>query len=237
MSDRSVAGVDACPLGWFVTAIEAGTVSTDAYESFEEVRDRHAGVDLLLVDIPVGLPTDARRRCDTRAKDRLGCRRSSVFYPPSESALRCEDYDTANATQRDSIGNGLSKQAFNIGGTIRDVNTVVGDRYDGVVRESHPELCFAALNGQPLAYSKSAERGQGFRLSLLSDELDRAESVYRGVRDTYPLTDVGRDDILDSMVLAVAARDGGLTTVPTDPDRDEPRIYYPPFEVPTATVR
>lgn len=236
MSNELVVGADACPAGWFVTVIEQETVSTAAYERFEEIRETHAGADRILVDIPIGLPTDVRRRCDTKASDLLGCRGNSVFYPPSESAIECDDYDEANARQQASTGNGLSQQAFNIGQRIREVNSVVGSRYDGLVRESHPELCFAALNGQPIAYSKSSKVGQALRLELLSQELKIAEAVYQEVREDQPLTDVRRDDILDSMVLAVAARAGDLTTVPADPGRNEPRIYYLSFERPAFSL-
>lgn len=43
--------------------------------------------------------------------------------------------------------------------------------------------------------------------------------------------DVARDDILNSMVLAVAARKE-LQTVPESPAETQPRIYYPTIEQP-----
>jgi predicted RNase H-like nuclease len=90
------------------------------------------------------------------------------------------------------------------------------------------------LNGQPIAYSKSSDRGRDFRLHLLSEALDDAEAHYRAARDESLLTDVRRDDVLDSMALAIAANRGELTTAPIDPTGDQPRIYYPDFEVPVV---
>lgn len=231
-----VLGADACPAGWFVTVIDSGNVSTDTFGAFERLMDEHAGAHHVLVDIPIGLPTDERRRCDKEARDLLGCRGNSVFYSPSEGAIECTDYDEANDTHRDDLGHGLSQQAFHISDKIREVRSVVGSQYDGNVRESHPELCFAALNDQPIAYSKSSDPGQRLRLELLDENLDGAKAVYEDVRDRRPLTEVGRDDILDAMVLAVAARQDSLATVPSDPDTNEPRIYYPGFEVPSLQV-
>lgn len=69
-------------------------------------------------------------------------------------------------------------------------------------------------------------------MKLLDDELENAEALYWDTRDEYLLKEVRRDDILDSMVLAVAARNGNLTTVPPDPSPTEPRIHYPDFHVP-----
>jgi predicted RNase H-like nuclease len=73
-------------------------------------------------------------------------------------------------------------------------------------------------------------------MKLLSDELGDAEAHYREASDEYLLKEVRRDDILDSMVLAVAASDGNLATVPENPSTDEPRIYYPDFEVAVLEV-
>lgn len=88
------------------------------------------------------------------------------------------------------------------------------------------------MNGQPIAYSKSSDRGRGLRMKLLSDELDDAEPLYRDARKEYLLKEVRKDDILDSMILGVAARKGNLTSVPENPSPDDPRIYYPHFELP-----
>jgi len=62
------------------------------------------------------------------------------------------------------------------------------------------------------------------------------ESEYQDVRERLPLATVGRDDILDAMVLAVAAQEDPLATVPSDPDPNEPRIYYPRFDVPSQPI-
>lgn len=234
MTDRTpkVVGVDACPFGWFVTVLEDDSVRTEAYESFGEAYQTYSEAGRILVDIPIGLPTDSRRRCDEQARELLGCRGLSVFYPPCPSAARCDDYEKANEEHRDRVGHGLSQQAYSIREKILEVDAVVDDRYDGLVRESHPELCFAALNDQPIAYPKASEIGRELRLALLNRELDDAESCYHDARERYLLKEVRRDDILDSMVLAVAAREDNLTMVPSSPHKKEPRIHYPEFDFP-----
>lgn len=235
-TERTVVGADACPVGWFATVIDADGVRYETYEAFENLRDDYLDADRILVDIPIGLPDSDRRRCDEDACDLLGSCGISVFYPPCRSAVELSDYEAANEEHRDEIGHGLSQQAHNIRQKILKVDDIVGNHYDGTVRESHPELCFAALNSQPIAYSKSSTRGLGLRMKLLSDELDGAERLYQEARDEYFLKEVRRDDILDSMVLAVATRNENLTTVPPEPSPDTPRIYYPDFEVPTIDV-
>lgn len=224
MSD--LVGVDACSAGWFVRVISGEDITTACFEQFAELAEKHSDADRILVDIPIGLPASARRRCDVAAKDLLGCRGSSVFYPPCVSAAEEDDYDDANAEHRDQMNHGLSQQAHAISEKITEVGEVVGDTYDDQIRESHPELCFYALNGQPIAYSKSSERGRELRLVLLESELNDARGLYKQVLDETYRKDVARDDILDSMVLAIAAQEGATETTPEAPE-DDPRIYYP----------
>lgn len=229
----TVVGVDACPAGWFATVIERGDIWMDTYQEFSELYTAHRDANQILVDIPIGLSGDQRRRCDIEARDLLGSRGTSVFYPPCQSAADLDDYQKANEEHENRVGYGLSQQAHSIGSKILQVAAVIGEQYDGVVRESHPELCFAALNGQPIAYSKSSNRGRGLRMKLLRDELDETDELYQNAREEHLLKEVRRDDILDSMVLAVAAR-MNLTSVPEAPNAEVPRIYFPDFELPSA---
>ncbi|MFA1609684.1 DUF429 domain-containing protein [Halobellus rubicundus] len=230
MSDGPAVGVDACPAGWVASVRDADGLRVETHESFASVAEAYPE-GRILVDIPIGLPAGSRRRCDEVASDLLGCRGISVFYPPSERAVERDDYDAASDAHRADVGYGLSRQAFHIREEIREIAEVAGDGYDGRIREAHPELCFAGLNGQPIAYAKSGERGRRLRRALLSDAVEGAEAAYADALERYPRSAVGRDDVLDAMVLAVAAAAPSLSTAPPDPDGDEPRIYYLGFAV------
>lgn len=143
-----------------------------------------------------------------------------------------EDYDEANETYRELAGKGLSQQAWNLREKMQQVDAVVqrDERAEGVLRESHPELCFYALNDRnPVAYSKKSARGREKRMDLLQAELDDAEDLYDEAMERFLRKQVGRDDILDSFALAVTARNGSLTHVPEETDETDPwtRIYYP----------
>ncbi|MFC7076182.1 DUF429 domain-containing protein [Haloarcula halophila] len=159
-NDDTVVGVDACPAGWVATVITPDGANTETYGEFADLRNAHDHAKHILVDIPIGLPEAERRRCDQHARDLLGSRRSSVFWPPCEAAANADDYEEANQAHKDTVGHGLSQQAFYIREKIVEVGAVVGDKYDGQVKESHPELCFAALNDQPIAYAKSSQQGR-----------------------------------------------------------------------------
>mgnify|MGYP006275414353 CR=1 FL=1 len=223
---ESAVGVDACPYGWFATALSEGSIETELYEDFSEVQSDFQEARVF-ADIPVGLPTGGRRRCDIKARDLLGCRGNSVFFPPCESVAAIEDYDEANAMHREQMMHGLSQQAHAISDKINEVREVVGETYDGPIYESHPELCFYALNGQPIAYSKSSKQGLVFRRHLLEQRHSGMDDGYEQVLDDTLRKDVRQDDVLDSMALALAAQSEELQSVPEDPDPEVPRIYYP----------
>lgn len=224
----SGAGIDASSGGWFGTVIdEDGTVDQYFEESFESIVVKIGEIEPVLVDVPIGLPTEDRRSCDIKTKTLLGCRGLSVFYPPSTDAIDIEPYEKANQAHRDAIGHGLSQQAYHIGSAIRQVRDELDGEIDGRIRESHPELCFLALNGQPVAWPKSTKHGQQFRLELLGRVIGTAEQLYNDALETYLRRKVSRDDILDSMVLAWAATQPELATVPADVEPHDPRIYYP----------
>ncbi|MFC6734446.1 DUF429 domain-containing protein [Haladaptatus sp. DYSN1] len=223
---ESAVGVDACPYGWFATVLTGGSIETELYEDFSAVHSDYQEARMF-VAIPIGLPTGSRRHCDIEARDILGCRGNSVFFPPCESVALIGDYDEANARHREDMGHGLSQQAHAISDKINEVGAVVGETYDGPIYESHPELCFYALNGQPIAYSKSSKRGLSFRRHLVEQECSGMNDEYEQVlKDTFR-KDIRRDDILDLMALALAAQSEELQSVPEDPGPDIPRIHYP----------
>lgn len=223
---ESAVGIDACPYGWFATVLIGGSIETGLYEDFSELHSDYQE-SRVLVDIPIGLPTGGRRRCDIEARELLGCRSNSVFFPPCESAAAVEGFDEANTRHRDDMGHGLSQQSHAISDKINEVEAVVGEALNGPIYESHPELCFYALNGQPIAYSKSSNRGLAFRRHLLEQKHSGMDDEYERVLDDTLRKDVRRDDILDSMALAFAAQSEELQSVPENPGSDVPRIHYP----------
>ena len=225
-STESAIGVDACPKGWFVTVLAGDKIETKLYDDFAEIYSEYQA-DRVFVDIPIGLPTDSRRRCDIAARELLGCRGNSVFFPPCESAAAVESYDNANEIHRDEMGHGLSQQAHAISDKIEEVRKVGDATYDGPIYESHPELCFYAFNGQPIAYSKSSKRGLAIRRHLLEKEYPGLDDEYEQVIKNTFRKNIRRDDALDSMVLALAAERDKLQSVPESPGPDTPRIYYP----------
>ena len=181
---------------------------------------------LTLIDIPIGLPDDASfRACDAAARRLLGRRASSVFNPPTRSALAGGSYTEACDLNEMACGKRLSKQAWGTMPKIAEVDRYLraGLHRPDRIRESHPETLFHILGGgrNPRHRKKEAE-GRRERLAVLDSHLPRAEQIARELGARIPRRQAGPDDILDALVSAlVATRFGAsLGTLPEVPGRD-----------------
>lgn len=156
---RRVAGVDGAAGGWVmaVTGARTGTpVEFSLYESFADLwtEAHRLGLVVVGIDMPIGLPSGARRQADIEARQALGRRRSSLFWSPPIAALDGADYDQANRASRDHLGMGLAKQAYNLLPKIREVRSALqpsdfGSDATPRAAEVHPELSFAVMAGSP----------------------------------------------------------------------------------------
>lgn len=241
MTDRPrCVGVDGCRGGWFAIAL-----SDDDGWAMALLKDADAlgvwvdGAQLTLVDIPIGL-LDAgpeERLCDRAARRRLGRpRSSSVFRAPARPALQGGDYPSANALNRRATGVGLSRQGFGITAKIAAMDALLrqNPRCAAPLRESHPEVCFQALNGgQAMSHNKKTAPGRAERGRVLSAQLASADEIIAAALATYRRADVAHDDILDALILAVTAQLGSgspncLRCLPADPPCD---AYGLPMEI------
>lgn len=188
--------------------------------------------ETMLVDVPIGLCGAGRRRCDELARSVLGTSRSSVFYTPVREAVYEDIYDVAGDVNESNTetSSRISTQAYHICPAIREVDGLLREIEASreIVRESHPEVCFAALAGESGLPGKTSERGLERRRELLEAELDGAidlEAFKREYIDDQPayarrFRASNRDDLLDAFVLAVTAR-GKTVTLPRDPPKDD----------------
>ncbi|EMA35251.1 DUF429 domain-containing protein [Halobiforma nitratireducens] len=231
----SYVGVDWASKGWLAVETDGQDWTATMHPSIHSVWFEHRDAASILVDIPIGLPSDRRRRCDREAKEFLGsARASSVFWTPCRAAVEADSYDRAAEANEERRGDGLSSQAWGIVPRIREVDRLLRDDPEAttVIRESHPEVCFAAFRGGDPPGSKQSETGKEERLRCLERVDDTVSGVFgefvaRHVDGVSPwarrIGKSNRDDLLDAMALALTAKLGGgeFDTFPTDPPTDD----------------
>jgi predicted RNase H-like nuclease len=216
-----VVGVDGCKAGWVAVAIDArGRSSHSVERTFAALGDRYQGASLILVDIPIGLPDGSEERaCDKSARKCLGKPRSSSVFPvPCRDALSATDPSAVNET---ITGRRLTRQTLAILDKIREVDTYLrtqGGRH--LVRETHPEVCFWALNGKrAMHHHKGSKDGIAEREAILRSAFPASNDAIGELLAVYPRSGLSHDDILDALVAAVTAR-AKVRTLPPDPPRD-----------------
>ena len=210
----TVAGVDGCRGGWVVVRAVPEPFGILAIEVVPEIAPLIAeGLELVAIDMPIGLPSRRPRAADREARARLGPRRASVFPTPARVVLDATDHEDASARSRSAIGAGVSIQAWNLVPKIRELDASLDPRLQARVRETHPELAFARLAGAPMSDPKRTPAGRAARREVLG----------LGEAEIPRLRGAASDDVLDAIVLAHAAaamRDGSAIVV-GDGERDQ----------------
>ena len=175
-------GIDGCANGWLAICRDDSTAQVwwQVLPEFAALLGWMPALNLVAIDIPIGLPDAGPRRCDQESRRLLGSRRSSVFPAPIRPVVESRTYTEANEAGRRAQGKGLSKQAWAIVPKIREVDAALrGDaRLGDKVKEVHPELCFTVMNaGQPMAYPKRTQPGQAERTRLLRQQFGPDGSI------------------------------------------------------------
>ncbi|MGY1733523.1 DUF429 domain-containing protein [Geodermatophilus sp. SYSU D01045] len=167
----AVLGVDGWRGAWVGALLDGRTVTLLALPDVAAVL-AVPGVEVVGIDMPIGLSDDGARACDVRAKALLGRAGSSVFAAPVRAVLATDDYAEARGLSTAATGGtSLSAQAFQLVRSVRALDDALGDPPPGHVVEVHPELAFRrGLGG--VTDPKVTARGLAQRLAALRPVMD-----------------------------------------------------------------
>jgi predicted RNase H-like nuclease len=203
-----LAGADGCKNGWVVALMhtESQEVSCTRASSIENIFETFRELEVLAIDVPIGLPDTGPRACDIEARAMLGRPRgSSVFPAPIRPMLATRSHSQACAVGRDTDGRGLTVQCWHILPKIREVDSYLRTHPSARarVREIHPEVSFSVLAGRPMIHPKRKLAGRLERLALLKsvfgEVVQEALTVSRNMG-------ANSDDVLDAFVALWSAK-------------------------------
>jgi predicted RNase H-like nuclease len=197
-----VLGVDGCPGGWVGALLVPGAprprvVVAPTIEALVETVRAELDVQVVGIDIPIGLPDRSVRQADVLARRALPGRASSVFTTLTRPAYLAPDRAAADAVNRGLSGQGVGAQAFALRAKILEVDAWLRNRPTVDVVEVHPEVSFSAMAGAPPPGKRTAQ-GQQARLDALAAAGIARPSVLRG-------TGYAPDDVLDACAVAWSA--------------------------------
>ena len=195
-----VIGVDGCSKGWVGLTSDLRGYFGATIDQLVATADGDGALEVVAIDIPIGLPLTGHRQADVLARGLVGKRKSSVFPTPIRAALLAASHAEGSALNLRATGKGITHQAYGLGKKILEVDAWV--RAVGrTVIEVHPEVCFATLAGQPLAHPKWSWAGAEERRRLLASTGIEVPAEI-GVAGEV----AGVDDVLDAAAACWTAR-------------------------------
>lgn len=222
----TIIGADGCHAGWICIFEELPSrrLGSKVFSTIADLFAAAPQLDVLAVDIPIGLTDAGPRDCDLAARRLLApLRASSVFPAPIRPALHAPTYLDACDRSLQAQGKRVSKQAWAIYPKIRQLDDLL--RADAPVRdrvyEVHPEVSFAAWSGAPMSAAKKDAAGFAARQQLVRRHF--GAGAYDAVRQRYSRGDVANDDILDAFAALWTAERilaGVAQSLPASPPLD-----------------
>ena len=201
-------GVDGCNGGWIAAVIDQGELRIERYRDIGEITSKYISFDNMLIDMVIGLPSNIEqyeRRPDSAARRLIAPRTSTIFAVPSRQAV----YENSEAAQIRAnklvLGKGLSKQTMAIIPKMREIDEFLlkNENYKNIIKESHPEVCFARLNKAVVMSRKAELEGLAERVNILSQFLPDLTCQF--ITDKAKELKCKADDIADAICLAIAA--------------------------------
>ena len=224
--DRIFVGIDGCKGGWIAVSLSGSCYELGIFKDIEAICSKYNNFENMIIDMPIGLPESQEDiRPDDIARKMLKGKASSIFNTPCRQAVYSEIYSEANEINKTILGKGLSSQSFAICGKIREIDEFLSknSHYKNGILESHPELCFALLNGgNPILDNKKNPDGERKRVELLRDYYEKTEDLITFAMSNTKIKHM-MDDVLDALCLAVVGKlisERGFMCVPETPMMD-----------------
>lgn len=216
-TSRPVLGVVPARTGWVGALLDPSGHGTPAIVSRAGLADlvQQAGegrATVVAVAVPVGLPDDGPRDADRQTRSFMGAQGAGVFNAPVREAVYAGSYGDANTLNREKVGSGVARQAYELRAHIMEVDRLVRDDLTYVLVETHPEAGFTELAGGPVESKRRSHTGGEERRALLA-----AAGIHAPT--TAPIG-VSTEDMLDACAAAWTAhrvKNGEARTIPEQP--------------------
>jgi predicted RNase H-like nuclease len=224
-------GVDGTTNGWLAVEYRKKRFyGVGFYDSIDRLWKNHSDAEHILIDIPIGLRENSAvpRECDSLARKKLSPdRHQSVFPVPVRPAVRhFNNYQKAKQVQESRTDRSLARQSWAISDKIYEVDKLLrkNEKARKPIRESHPEVCFWALNDKkPMQYSKTSQPEKAYheRRSVLKT-INTDLLSHLGEAENKLPSSTTKDDLMDAFVLSISAtpHTARLQTLPENPPTD-----------------
>lgn len=168
-----IAGVDGCKHKWIavVQSDDGHILAREPCEFRYLIED--ASLDLIVIDIPIGLRESGPREADRQARRHLQHRHVCVFPAPTRRILDCSSREQASRQCVEAGDPKVNVFQWAIVPKVKQIDCIVREMGDARnrIREGHPELSFTLMNGDVPLISKKKKEGLAQRQSLIERHL------------------------------------------------------------------
>ena len=213
-------GIDGCDGGWMTAMLSNSRLSIERYNNIADMLASHKTADKFIIDIPIGLADsreEAAHRPDKAARKILKGKSSSLFPTPFRSVARAKTIAEAWNISK-ALNASANIMTMGIRDAVNEIDIFLQENevWKNVLIESHPEVCFAILNGGNPIGDKKKEEGIEKRL-----EIPEKYGIDRMSVTKHPLFAKYSDDVVDAVCLALIGRFAIEGKSATIPDKDE----------------
>lgn len=218
-------GVDGCKGGWITAILNQGDLKIEKFTSIDDIVNSHPNFDEFIIDMVIGLPsTQNHVRPDTYARQIIKERTSTIFPAPCRQAIYAKTVADAYEENERVLGKKFTPLTVGIIPKIRELDSFLQNnpQYKNVIKESHPEVCFAKLNRRTIMSKKSEIDGLEERIRLLAQYIPNLSCMKLAALSKSMKCNM--DDIVDAICLTVTANlatQGSFEIIPQNPMRDE----------------
>ena len=217
-------GVDGCRGGWIAAIIEGQRIKIERFEKIRDIVMKYDDFHEFLIDMPIGFPSkEDDIRPDTLARRIVSPRTSTIFPVPCRAAVYADSEAEQIKKNKECLGKELAKQTCAIIPKMKELDVFLQEHegYKNVIKESHPEVCFARLNGSVVMSNKAKVEGVEERICILRQYVP--ELMMSTINDKTKEFGCNKDDIIDAICLAVTGMLntlGKAESIPENPSKD-----------------
>jgi len=205
-SDVNYIGIDGCSKGWVCAIISKNILSVKLYSSIDSIISGVSTCNVILIDMPIGLPSNQyHERPDNIARRVISKRASSIFPVPCRQAVYAPSANQAYLENERILGKKFTPLTLGIIPKIREIDEFLqnNQKYKNKIFESHPEVCFSRLNGETVMSKKNSLFGIVERIRILNNYIPDIDVNL--IAKYEQECNCNADDVLDAIVLAYTA--------------------------------
>ena len=165
-----ITGVDGCPGGWLCVTLDtnSGAFRVFLFRLAAELLAHDPFIQVMTIDMPIGLASTGRRRCDELARNLLGNRHVCVQNAPIRPALYAPSRLAASAVTQATVNRQVGSNEWALYPKIINLDLAITPLHQRWCFEIHPEVSFHGWNnGVPIKDEKNSDPGRQAREALI----------------------------------------------------------------------